>query len=117
MGPIRLIGPIRPILFLRPIRFLELRMADASTWILTDVASETYVRSFELHPHDVPGSPGGWWVTKETLHGGLRDGVDLIGLCNGPLTFWVIPTRGMGLWKGQMRSTPSRKPPCNVSLV
>src|SRR5579859_1849445 len=76
-------------------------MPESSTWVLTDVASETYVHSFELHPEDVPGSPPGWWVTKETLHGGLRAGVDLIGVSNGALTFWIVPTRGMGIWKGQ----------------
>jgi hypothetical protein len=78
-------------------------MSDGSVWVLTDVATESFVHSFELHPADAPGTPPGWWVTKETLRGGLRDGVDLIGVSNGPLTFWLLPTRGMGIWKGQFR--------------
>jgi hypothetical protein len=78
-------------------------MAASNPRVLTDAASKTYLPSFELRPSDVPGTPVGWWVTKETLRGGLRDGVDLIGVCNGPLTFWVLPTRGMGLWKGRFR--------------
>src|SRR5207237_6502708 len=83
-------------------RVREMRVAaEGSVWVLTDAATESFVHSFELHPADAPGTPPGWWVTKETLRGGLRDGVDLIGVSNGPLTFWVLPTRGMGIWKGQ----------------
>ena len=39
-------------------------------------------------------------VTKRTLHGGLRDGVELIEVDNGAFRFAVIPQRGMGVWKG-----------------
>src|SRR5205823_3626776 len=35
--------------------------------------------------------------------GGLRDGVDLIEVHNGALSFSVLPTRGMGLWRGDYR--------------
>ena len=34
------------------------------------------------------------------LRGGRREGVDLIVVDNGALRFSVVPTRGMGLWKG-----------------
>ena len=33
----------------------------------------------------------------------LRDGVDVIEVHNGALTFTVLPTRGMGLWRGDYR--------------
>src|SRR6185369_7830818 len=39
-------------------------------------------------------------VRKRTLRGGLRDGIDLIEVHNGALAFTVLPTRGMGLWRG-----------------
>jgi Domain of unknown function (DUF4432) len=39
-------------------------------------------------------------VKKQRLHGGRRDGVDLIVVDNGALRFSIVPTRGMGLWKG-----------------
>ena len=39
-------------------------------------------------------------VKKHTLRGGRREGVDLIVVDNGALRFSVVPTRGMGLWKG-----------------
>lgn len=38
-------------------------------------------------------------ITKRTLHGGLRDGVDVVRMENGRVKLDVIPTRGMGLWK------------------
>ena len=44
---------------------------------------------------DVP-----WSVKKHRLRGGRRDGVDLIVVDNGALRFSIVPTRGMGLWKG-----------------
>jgi len=39
-------------------------------------------------------------IGKHTLHGGLSDGVDLIEVNNGALSFSVLPTRGLGLWRG-----------------
>jgi len=38
-----------------------------------------------------------WSVRKLTLHGGRQEGVDVIVVDNGLLTFTVIPTRGMGI--------------------
>ena len=40
-----------------------------------------------------------WSVRKLTLHGGKQEGVDLIVVDNGLLSFTVIPTRGMGVLK------------------
>jgi hypothetical protein len=42
-----------------------------------------------------------WSIRKRTLHGGLRDRVDVIDVDNGTLAFTVLPTRGMGLWQGR----------------
>ncbi len=42
-------------------------------------------------------------MTKETLRGGLSDGVDVITIDNGALSFSVLPTRGMGIWKAEFR--------------
>ena len=82
-------------------------MTRTKTWPLTDVAGEVWLDSFAvandgLHlptPHD-------WAVRKRTLRGGLRDGVDLIEVHNGALSFSVLPTRGMGLWRGDYRGLP-----------
>jgi hypothetical protein len=82
-------------------------MTRYKTWTLTDVHGDIWVDSFAagadgLHlptPHD-------WAVRKRTLRGGLRDGVDLIEVHNGELSFSVLPTRGMGLWRADYRGNP-----------
>lgn len=66
-----------------------------STFVLTDLSRDLWVDSFEHEP-----AAGRCSVRKRRLRGGRRDGVDLIQVDNGALSFSVIPTRGMGLWKG-----------------
>ena len=43
-----------------------------------------------------------WSITKQTLHGGKQEGVDLITVDNGKIRFSVIPTRGMGVLQASM---------------
>src|SRR4029077_97817 len=79
-------------------------MKRYKSWILTDVASDVWLDSFvtgndRLHL----GTPHEWSMRKRTLHGGLRDGVDVIEVQNGALSYVILPTRGMGLWQGQYR--------------
>jgi hypothetical protein len=79
-------------------------MTRFKTWTLTDVRGDVWLDSFaaandSLHlptPHD-------WSLRKRTLRGGPRDGVDLIEVHNGALSFSILPTRGMGLWRGDYR--------------
>ncbi len=74
----------------------------------------TYTRAL-LHP-DAPepmptltldtgtlsvGAGHPWSVQTRTLHGGMQEGVDVVHVSNGKLSFAVLPTRGMGIWKGQ----------------
>lgn len=47
-----------------------------------------------------------WRVASRTLRGGVSDGVDVIELCNGPLTVSVLPTRGMGVWRARYHNVP-----------
>jgi len=42
-----------------------------------------------------------WSIKTYTLRGGLQEGVDVVEINNGKLSFAVLPTRGMGIWKGQ----------------
>jgi galactose mutarotase-like enzyme len=47
------------------------------------------------------------WQIKSSLGaGGVATGVQLVELCNGPLAFTLIPSRGMGIWKGDYRGLP-----------
>ena len=47
-----------------------------------------------------------WAVTKRTLHGGRQEGVDEIEVQSGPLTFTVLPTRGMSIGRVSIGGTP-----------
>lgn len=62
--------------------------------VLTDVSAGVYVSEMQLRD---PSSGGSWSVGKRTLRGGLSDGVDIVSINNGRLSFDVLPTRGMGL--------------------
>lgn len=44
---------------------------------------------------------GDWSLRTYTLRGGLQEGVQVVEVNNGRLSFAVLPTRGMGIWKGQ----------------
>jgi hypothetical protein len=94
------------------------------TYTLTDASNDLWVENFTLRSHDLgvePPSP--WTVTKRTLHGGRREGVDLIEIDNGALRVSIVPTRGMGLWKGSYQgldlgwNSPVADGPVNPAFV
>ena len=72
------------------------------TWTLTAVEQDVFVEQITLGPGDVDGDASGYSITKRTLRGGLRDGVDVIEVDNGSLRITVVPTRGMGLWRASL---------------
>jgi hypothetical protein len=81
-------------------------MANVRSWTLTDVAQRVFVDRLDLNPSVVAvPSEVPWAIRKRTLRGGLCDGVDIIEVDNGALSFTLVPTRGMGLWKGSYRGT------------
>ena len=82
-------------------------MKRYKSWILTDVADDIWLDTFAIGSDQLPLPPGhDWSIRKRTLHGGLREGIDLIEVDNGALSFSVLPTRGMGLWRGRYRGLP-----------
>ncbi|MFP4068683.1 MAG: aldose 1-epimerase family protein [Opitutales bacterium] len=71
--------------------------------VLMDAGSRESFRVAELNPES-PGcgeTAAGWSVKSYTLRGGLQEGVDVVEVDNGKLSFLVLPTRGMGIWKGR----------------
>jgi len=42
-----------------------------------------------------------WHVELRRMRGGLSDGIDVVTINNGVLEIDVLPTRGMGVWKGE----------------
>jgi hypothetical protein len=77
------------------------KMAE-TTWTLTNWADHTYVEQLEVTPQLVGGAAQGYRVRKHRLRGGLSDAVDVVHVDNGTLSFDVLPTRGMGLWKASL---------------
>jgi hypothetical protein len=74
------------------------------SWMLTDVGGDVWIDSFAVGNDSLRlATPADWSVRKRTLRGGLRDGIDLIEVHNGALSYAVLPTRGMGLWRGEYR--------------
>ncbi len=93
--------------------------------VLTDAAEGVWSETFELRESAGLRLAGGsdWSVRKRTLRGGVSEGVDVVDLHNGALSVSILPTRGMGLWRGSYRgipigwSSPVKQPvnPCYVN--
>src|SRR5579864_3128501 len=82
-------------------------MTRYKSWTLTDVTSDVWLDSFAVsNSRLLLPTTHDWSVNKRTLRGGLRDGIDLIEVHNGALSFSVLPTRGMGLWRGDYHGLP-----------
>lgn len=82
-------------------------MHRETSWVLTDTAHHVWVDSFAVDNNLLGlAAPFSWSVHKRTLHGGLSDGVDAVTVDTGKLSFTVLPTRGMGLWRGNYRGLP-----------
>lgn len=47
-----------------------------------------------------------WSVSRRTLVGGPSEGVDVVELNNGEFSISILPTRGMGLWRGEYHGIP-----------
>src|SRR5207248_1176529 len=82
-------------------------MTRYKSWILTDVVNDVWVDSFGV-ANDTLRLPTAhaWSIHKRTLRGGPRDGIDLIHVHNGSLSYAILPTRGMGLWRGDYHGHP-----------
>lgn len=95
--------------------------------VLTDAAEGVWSETFELHESAGLHLAGGsdWSVSSRTLRGGVSEGVDVVDLHNGALSVSILPTRGMGLWRGHYRgidigwNSPVKQPvnPCYVNQM
>jgi galactose mutarotase-like enzyme len=72
------------------------------TWVLTDSARGLHEADFEKTQTRGENVCS---VKRRALRGGVREGVDTIEVDNGKFRFVVVPTRGMGLWKGWLGKT------------
>lgn len=75
--------------------------------VLTDVDQGIWVDEWEVDGTSLDlDTEADWSVYKTTLRGGLQQGMDLIEVDNGVLSFFILPTRGMGIWKGTYKGIP-----------
>ena len=71
--------------------------------LLIDTASNLAVPSWKISSaewgsKDTPA----WSVQLRTLHGGRQEGVQVIDVDNGAMTFTIVPTRGFEVWKAEV---------------
>lgn len=72
--------------------------------VITDVASQVWHDHFEMTGATCPlNGLENWAVRQRRLRGGLSDGVDVVEIDNGALKLEVLPTRGMGVWRGSFQ--------------
>ena len=76
-------------------------MSERKSWVCTDTDENIWLDALELGAEDL--GVADMSVSKRTLQGGRQSGVDLIEINNGDLSFCVLPTRGMGIWRGNYR--------------
>lgn len=75
---------------------LAARAAEPFRHVLTSASRGVRTEQWTLTHRDL-GTPTPWSIRKLTLHGGRQEGVDVIVVDNGVLTFTVVPSRGMGI--------------------
>lgn len=79
-----------------------------SSIVLTDVDAGLHRERGELRPSaglTLAGSPD-WSIRWQTLRGGVSEGVSVVELNSGGLSLTVLPTRGMGIWRGRFHDLP-----------
>ncbi|MCC7374671.1 MAG: aldose 1-epimerase family protein [Verrucomicrobiales bacterium] len=81
-------------LFMLP--YLASHGAEPFRQVITSATRGIRTEQWTLTHRDL-GTPTPWSIRKLTLHGGRQEGVDVLVVDNGALTFTVVPTRGMGI--------------------
>jgi len=71
-------------------------------WVLTDVSNRVHIDKVDLGPAELGDSFGGCHIQKQTLHGGLANGIDVIDVDAGSCQLTLLPTRGMAIWKAHV---------------
>src|SRR5664279_2667809 len=74
--------------------------ADQHAKVLIDAATNLATANWKMSAAEW-GSKAAWSVQLRTLHGGRQEGVQVIDVDNGAMTFTIVPTRGFEVWKAQ----------------
>ncbi len=80
----------------------------SQSWVLTDAAQNLHLEPFAISEKDGTRLEGAtnWAIRRTTLRGGVSTGVDVVEIDNGRLKVSILPTRGMGLWRGECDGLP-----------
>ena len=77
-------------------------MSKSISQILIDNDKGLYLTNCNLSSDALGlGGSGNWSIRKNRLRGGLSDGVDQVIVNNGKMSFTILPTRGMGIYRGE----------------
>ena len=74
--------------------------ASGQSKVLIDAGSNLAIANWKVGAAEW-GGKGTWTVALRTLHGGRQEGVQVIEVDNGAMTFTIVPTRGFEIWKAQ----------------
>ncbi len=70
--------------------------------MLIDAAKSVSLARWNVTAADWGDKAGAKWsVQLRTLHGGRQEGVQVIEVDNGAMTFTIVPTRGFEIWKAR----------------
>lgn len=78
----------------------SLLTATETSKVLIDAASNLTTANWKISSAQWSGKTP-WQVQLRTLHGGRQEGVQVIEVDNGAMTFTIVPTRGFEVWKAQ----------------
>jgi hypothetical protein len=77
--------------------------AQEHSKVLIDTATNLATANWKISSADWGDKKGlAWSVQLKTLHGGRQEGVQVIEVDNGAMTFTIVPTRGFELWKAKV---------------
>jgi Domain of unknown function (DUF4432) len=83
--------------------FIGASLIDPFRQTLTSVSRNIHLDTWQVSHRDFNDKfSAPWSVQKYTLRGGKQEGVDVIVVNNGRLSFVVVPTRGMSVAKVEM---------------
>ena len=76
--------------------------ADEHAKVLIDATSNLATANWKVSSAEWGSKDSqAWNVQLRTLHGGRQEGVQVIDVDNGAMTFTIVPTRGFEVWKAQ----------------
>jgi len=80
------------------------RLSNVTTFkkTLIDFKKDIYFENWRVSDEEMRVDSGvQWHIEKRRLRGGRQDCIDIVEVDNGRFSFVIVPTRGMGIWKGE----------------